>query len=420
MKNMRRVMWLRAIGTAVICFSMAGAGGIVAQVSPPTGTRSELTIETDPIRCWWKSAKSAVYIGERFPLTLTCSVVDTAAVTVVVDQSRLDPAAVQLAPFDVVEGTRYPDVQAGSRRFFQYQYSLRVVGDDLFGRDLAIPALDIPYRVQSTVEDGGAIEALERLYRMPSLPVRVTSLVPSDAVDIRDAPADTFGEIQRRRFRANVAFVTAALLFSAALSCVAVAAVGVMRRYRTPATRAARLLSHGVILRHAIGELQRVQREVTRDGWNRGLAGQALAVVRLGSAMAVGQEPAQTPINGEQRGREGALVVQSGRLRPRRLMVSASITAETLSQYLERSGNGHPAGPGQGRARDLLQDLRSTLTVFTAARYRQHEEVGRAALDRALADALGVLRRLRVRRSWPGRTSDAIARAITERRAWPR
>lgn len=418
-RAVRSVMRRTATGTAV-WLSLAGPGVVSAQVNSQAAPGPEAMTATAPIRCWWKSGKSVVYIGERFPLTLTCSVVDTAALRVVADQSRLDPTAVQFSPFDVVAGTRHPDIEAGPRRLFQYQYSLRVIAEDLFGREVTIPAFDIFYRVQNTAEDGAAIESMERVYRLPPLPVRVMALVSPQAVDIRDAPADTFADMQSRRFRGNVAFAMAALLFSAGLGCLVVASGGAIRRYRTPTPHAARLLSQDGVLRHAMRELRQVQRDARQDGWTRNLAGQALAAVRLGIAIALGERPTQVVVDDETAGREGALIVRSGIIRPKRLMVSASVTAEALAPGLEQRDGERPAAAVRLRTRALLDDFGSTLAVFTAARYGQHEPVAREALDGALTDALALLQRLGAQRAWRTRASDAVARAMVKRRAWAR
>ena len=414
---MRSVMRLWIGG---IWLSLAATGGLFAQVSPPDERGSEQTIATDPIRCWWKSGKSAVFLGEQFPLTLTCRVVDTPAIRVVADQSRLDPMAVQLPPFDVVGGTRHPDVQAGSRRFFQYQYSLRVIGDDLFGRDITVPMLDIHYRIESAIDEDAATEGREQVYRVPALPVRVLSLVSAQAIDIRDAPVETFAEIQSGRFRANVAFTIAALLFSAGFGLLAVAAFGVIRQYRTPATPAARLLSQDAILRSARHALHTLQRDVEREGWNRDLIGRTLAVVRLGCAIALGRQPAQVAVNDEPRNQDGALVVRRGLFRPERLMVSASGNADELNQERERHSGAQHVAAVQGQTPALLGDFRSVLDVFTIARYGRQDNLDRADLDRALADAVGALRQLRTNRSWLSRTSNAISGLMARGRAWVR
>src|SRR3982751_3059553 len=34
-------------------------------------------VETDPIRCFWKTDRSSIIVGERFTLVLTCGIIDT-------------------------------------------------------------------------------------------------------------------------------------------------------------------------------------------------------------------------------------------------------------------------------------------------------------------------------------------------------
>src|SRR5438105_1079752 len=80
--------------------------------------------EEDPIACWWRTSASAVRAGQPFTLVLTCAVVENALVTIVPDESRLDPSVMQLAPFDVIGGRHGTDLRADDRRFFQYEYTL--------------------------------------------------------------------------------------------------------------------------------------------------------------------------------------------------------------------------------------------------------------------------------------------------------
>ena len=55
----------------------------------PPGTRD---VSVDPIRCWWRTSAGAVRVGEPFDVSLTCAVLESDAVTVVVDESRLGNA----------------------------------------------------------------------------------------------------------------------------------------------------------------------------------------------------------------------------------------------------------------------------------------------------------------------------------------
>ncbi len=97
--------------------------------SAPQGPQSPTTdsIEADPIRCWWRTSAGAVRVGESFTLVLTCAVIENETTTVVPDQSRLEPVAMQLPPFEVIGGQRGPDLRSEQRRFFQYQYTLRLI-----------------------------------------------------------------------------------------------------------------------------------------------------------------------------------------------------------------------------------------------------------------------------------------------------
>ena len=89
-----------------------------------------------PIQCWWQSSTGAVTIGEAFDVTLTCAVLDTEAVQVVPDESRLGVASSQVAPFEILGGSHPPDVRRGPRRFFQYDYQLRIIGPDAVGQEI--------------------------------------------------------------------------------------------------------------------------------------------------------------------------------------------------------------------------------------------------------------------------------------------
>ena len=82
----------------------------------------------EPIRCWRQSSAGAVTVGEAFTVTLTCAVFESADAQVVPDESRLDVASIQMAPFEILGGAHPPDVRRGSRRFFQYRYQLRIIG----------------------------------------------------------------------------------------------------------------------------------------------------------------------------------------------------------------------------------------------------------------------------------------------------
>jgi hypothetical protein len=408
---MRRIRLRQVMVGGAIWLCVGDRHNADAQSGVPAGQPAESTVATDPIRCWRRTGKSAVYVGERFSLTLTCSVVDTPALRVVAEETKLDPAALQLPPFDVLDGIRHADIEAGQRRLFQYEYSLRVIAEDLFGREVAIPALDVTYRVQNQAAGADTVESLDQTYRLPALPVRVMTLVSPQVVDIRDASTQTFDAIQDRRFRGNVAYALAALLFSATIGSLALAATAVARRYRTSPERTPPLLPDTSVLRSAIHELERVLEEARRDNWNRDVVGKALAAVRVGIAIALGRRPSQTILDPGAPAREGAVTIRSGIIRPRHVMVSAAVTSDTLSDV---PGGSTDSGTLKA-ASPALDDFRPILAILTAARYRREDNLPSEQLDEAVRDAIGLLRRLCRERSWPNSGWQAIRRTVAAR-----
>ena len=157
-------------------------------------------VEVEPITCWWRTSTSAVRTGESFGLTLTCSVVETEANKVVADFSKLDPTVVQLPPFEVLGGTHAGDLVTPGKRFFQYDYRLRLIAEDAFGNDVTIPPLEISYRIESKVAGGDTTQGRDQSYSLPRASVRLISLVPDDTTDIREAPAAQFTGDREPRF----------------------------------------------------------------------------------------------------------------------------------------------------------------------------------------------------------------------------
>src|SRR6266511_32267 len=143
-------------------------------------------VEIDPLQCWWRTSAGAVRVGEGFQVVLTCAVLETDTATVIVDQSKLEPSVVQFAPFEVLGGSHGADLRTDLRRFFQYEYRLRLIAENEFGKDVPLPEMKLSYHVQSRVGQNAAIQGREQSYVLPAPSVRILSLVPGDAADIRD------------------------------------------------------------------------------------------------------------------------------------------------------------------------------------------------------------------------------------------
>ena len=107
----RRMCWAALASFLLLTPSLA-----VAQAVPDGG----VVVEADPVRCWWRTDRASIRMGEPFEAVLTCAALETAGTRVVVDRSRLDPTVFAVPPFDVLGGTTAEDATTASRRFFQY------------------------------------------------------------------------------------------------------------------------------------------------------------------------------------------------------------------------------------------------------------------------------------------------------------
>lgn len=350
-----------------------------------------------PIECWWKTDRSAVRVGETFALMLTCAVLDTDRVKVVVDESALAPSALHLVPFDIVGGERFRDILNTPRRFFQYRYSMRVLGEEFFGKEVSLPRLQISYRVQNSLQGGAALQGREAQYSLVPVPIRVLSLVPVGAADIRDTPVDTFGDVDARLFRSNLLLIFAGVAFVlAGLLAVMLLARAAVKRRLTTATRH-RTVSSGAALRAASRELNAVEAASQNGGWTNDLAGRAAAALRLAGAVALARPISQREVERGTQPSEGQIAAGVfGRLRGKRTVLSSSVTPDMAAL------NGRSASTDESW-RTLSQALRTFTTVrYSRPSTRPDSADGRngcvdgTALDAALAEGQDAVKRLRL------------------------
>jgi hypothetical protein len=378
------------------------------------------TVQTDPLQCWWRTSTGAVRVGEPFTVVLTCAVLETDAATVVVDQTRLEPSVVQFAPFEVLGGSHGADLRSDQRRFFQYEYRLRLIADGMFGKDAALPDTKISYRVQSKVGQKTALQGRDQTYVMPAQSMRVLSLVPSDASDIRDtSSSDTFGDIDQRGFRANLFTVIGSVMFVLAALMALLGLVRLFQRYRKPAIVSTRLISDGAILSGVGRELAAVQRDRDAGSWTPELASRASGALRIAATYAIGRPVSQMPASrlladGGETAEPGRLILKAGWPRSKRIAVSGAVTPQTVTRVLARPGN-TPART------TLLESLSGALGAFTVATFSRDGALNDSALDEALATSKQVLRRMKFEQLWFMKRL-AIRRAGTEldNRAWSR
>ena len=377
----------------------------------------------EPMRCWWRTSAGAVRVGEPFSVVLTCSVIQTEALTVVPSQAELEPSAMQLTPFEVIGGAHGTDLLTPDRRFFQYEYRVRLIGDGMFGKDVKLPELKVTYKVRSRTE-GDALEGRDQAYVLPPISVRVLSLVPADAADIRDASLETFGEIDRRLSRANVLRVVGGVLigFAALTALVAIARV-VRSKGGSRGRTAPSLVSDAAILREVGRELSDIQRARRGGHWTPGLAARLLTALRIISAYALGLPTtplaalAGAPGAIDLSGFEGHLNVRGRGLRGTKVTLPAWVTPNVITQELQRPSAGTTPQPPT-----VLDQLKEVLSRLTAAQYGRENALDDQVLDDALDTAFSVLRQLKIENVWVVKKVRALRRAKADvaDRAWSR
>src|SRR5262245_30209338 len=80
-------------------------------------------VEVDPIKCFWKTDRSTIIVGERFTVVLTCGIIETDKIKAVPDFNQLEGSTIGLQPFEVVKGVRHEDVKNPPWRYIQYEYT---------------------------------------------------------------------------------------------------------------------------------------------------------------------------------------------------------------------------------------------------------------------------------------------------------
>ena len=378
----RSVAWptLR-VGVAALAAVLCGMPLAARAQTPPGGP----TVEADPVRCWWRTDRASIRMGEPFEAVLTCAALETPSTKAVVDRSRLDHTVMALPPFDVLGGAAGEDVVTPARRFFQYSYQLRLLNDTAFGQDVRLAGLSIGYRIDTSTTDGTTSQGRDQSYGLPALSLRVLSLVAGDARDIRDASSLTLADLETRRFRARALGMAGWFFYALA---AAVAVFGVVRMYtamRAPAAARVTTVSGRAVLRAARRELSAVSRQRQSDGWTDALIGRASAALRIVASYAIGRPAAQSE-GLAQNAHGGHISLSQGLLRRRHALVSASVTPADLA----------PAAATHGP----IQIVRDGLVTLTASRF------GRAPLDDGTLDSA-------VRAAGP------LASSLALRHAWP-
>ena len=356
----------------------------------------EKVLGWEPIRCWRQTSTGAVTIGQTLTLVLTCAAYEGDNAQVIPDEARLGVASIQLAPFEIVGGSHPPDVRRGSRRFFQYEYQLRLISPDAIGHDVNIPPLTISYRIQSRVGAAATLQGRDLSYLMPMLPIKVLSLVPADASDIRDASGASLAAVDSLRYRSSL-FQVLTITFGALAAVLLVLAFVPLARANAGAdTATPDRVPDRAVLAAATAVIDKTLTKVSEgDGWTDEQLASGLGATRLVAACAIHVPVSQKPLGPDRVVPDGRFLVEERFVRRRFASVASSVTAADVARA-------RATGTQQFSMTRLqqLERLESTLTVLTAAMYQKAAPRDTAVLADALSSTMSLAREIAAERGW--------------------
>ncbi len=347
-------------------------------------------------------------IGQPFTMTLTCAAIETDTARAVPNAGALDPETIDVSPFEVLDGERYADLNVSLRRFLQLSYTLRLVGENYFGKDVDIPALDVTYRIERALDPDSTLAGRELTYILPPQPIRVLSLVPENAMDIREPSIGTFGDAETWLFQANLLALVATALGIVAFGFIIAAILRLRQKWRGTVPRGQVPIPAAVVAHRALVEMKALQRASQENGWNATLIGRALAACRLTGAVAISYPIAQQIVDTDTSAREGQLSFRRSFWRSETTLISSALTADVITSATDRTGT---------TPRDTvaeLDNLRGALSLFNAARYGNAADLQTDMLTRELDNCLTLAKQLRLRTLAPVRAVNQVLKAIRQ------
>lgn len=391
-----RLLLAWVVGVSAFAFSFGAAAQAPPRTPPqaaPPVVPDALSVDVDPIRCWWRASAGAVRTGETFSLLLTCAALETDAIRIVPDEARLAQNQLQVEPFEIVSGSHPADLRTANRRFFQYEYVLRMINPDFIGRDVRVPDLAIHYRVNTRTSGDAALEGRDLVYLLPTQQVRILSAVGADAYDIRDSSSELFATVESLGFRANMLRIVAATLAALGGLVGLLAFVHLVGRATKRGPAQQHVLSTRAVLATARTELTAIQRE-SEHGWTEALTGRALAAARVVGACAIDHPASQVLVGHAVPTPEGRLT-RSAR-RGKAIAVWSAVTPRHLTQRLASR-----TAPPSAHRRPLVEQMQTALATLTTAQYARAAALERSSLDAALSGVSETVRALLREHAWP-------------------
>jgi hypothetical protein len=119
--------------------------------------------------------------------------------------------------------------------------------------------------------------------------MRILSLVPKSADDIRDASGQTFASIESRRFRASMATTIAWVAFAFATLFGIFALVRAAGQLGVKNRGVVKPLPASSLLGASLSALARVKDDASQTGWTSELSRRAASALRIAGAVALGR-----------------------------------------------------------------------------------------------------------------------------------
>lgn len=337
--------------------------------------------EADVIKCWWRSDKSMVRVGENFLLILTCQIVESNDVKVILNENSFESSTIPLAPYKVIEGIKHQDIYKGAFKFIQYQYLLNIIEEDYFGKDTPVPSLEINYKVERKMTQLESINTKDRVYKMPELSMKIHSLISKNTNDIRDSGNETFGQTEDRRLRAKLSFILAGILFvvpAAAIFFFLIRASYQLKKKGFNGT----LFSPSKLLDQLLIELKKIKQARNASDWENELTGRVVAIFRIVGAIGLSRNISQVSVLFETRGLEGQIKLKKGLFRPTKILICSSLTPETMKESIND-------GPSPSWNVEFLK----VFEIFNHARYSV-DSIDAQELDPALVRGIELVQKL--------------------------
>lgn len=378
----QRKIIVMLLGVVVYLNITIGSSHLLAQAGQSAVDNAPENQETDAIKCWWRSDKSSVRVGENLLVILTCRVVESGSVKVIPNENALEMSVISLKPYNVLKSTKNRSISKGSFRFFQYQYLLNIVDEGYFGKDAPVPSLDIGYKIERKITQLENIDTRDKVYKMPELSMKIQSLISKNTNDIRDTGSETFGNIQDRRFRANIAIVLASLLFVIPLVVMSLPLVRALHRLRKKHFNGT-LFSTQKLLRRVLGELKKIEQARKNSDWESELVGRVVTIFRIAGAIGLSRNVSQLSVLFETKGLEGQLKLKKGLFGSAKVLISSSLTPEAMKESIN-----------EGRSIKWNKDFLEVFETFNCARYST-DPIDAQRLDGALSRGIGLIQKLR-------------------------